>query len=463
MKLSFLGGARTVTGSMHLIEVNGQRVLLDCGIFQGRRAESEQRNLNLPFEAHCANALILSHAHIDHSGNIPTLVRGGFVGDILCTPATRDLATIMLRDSARIQEKDVEYVNKIRARKNEPPVTSLYTIADAEQAIQYLVARAYHRPFDVAPGVRATFFDAGHILGSAITVLEISENGNTTRLAFSGDLGRKRMPLLKSLETIRDIDYLIVESTYGDRLHGELSDADAKFARVVKETVARGGKVIIPAFAVGRAQQLIFALHRLIDSQAIPRVPVYVDSPLAIDATEIFRMHPDAFDGDVKEMIERAHDPFGFRRLQYVREVEESKRLNEMDEPMIIISASGMAEFGRIRHHLANNIGDARNTILIVGFQAEHTLGRKLIEGMKRVRIFGEEYTVRAHVERIDGFSAHADRSELLAWIDAAKANLKAVFVVHGEEQSAFALADGIRALGVPEVIVPKVGDSVPL
>ena len=463
MKLSFLGGARTVTGSMHLIEVNSQRVLLDCGIFQGRRAESEQRNLNLPFEAHCANALILSHAHIDHSGNIPTLVRGGFVGDILCTPATRDLAAIMLRDSARIQEKDVEYVNKIRARKNEPPIAPLYTVADAEQAIQYLVARAYHRTFDVVPGVRATFFDAGHILGSAITVLDISENGKTTRLAFSGDLGRKRMPLLKSLETIRDVDYLIVESTYGDRLHGELNDADAKFARVVKETVARGGKVIIPAFAVGRAQQLIFALHRLIDAQAIPRVPVYVDSPLAIDATEIFRMYLDAFDGDVKEMVERAHDPFGFRKLQYIREVEDSKRLNEMDEPMIVISASGMAEFGRIRHHLANNIADPRHTILIVGFQAEHTLGRKLAEGLKRVRIFGEEYTVRAQVERIDGFSAHADRDELLAWVELAKANLKGVFVVHGEEKSALALADGIRALGVPEVIVPKVGDTVPL
>lgn len=463
MKLSFLGGARTVTGSMHLIQVNERRVLLDCGMFQGRRAESEHRNLNLPFEAHCANALILSHAHIDHSGNIPTLVRGGFVGDILCTPATRDLATIMLRDSARIQEKDVEYVNQVRARHNEPPVAPFYTVADAEQAIQYLVGRAYHRPFEVVPGVHATFFDAGHILGSAITVLEISENGNTKRLAFSGDLGRKKMPLLKSLETIRDVEYLIVESTYGDRLHGELSDADAKLARVVKETVERDGKVIIPAFAVGRAQQLIFALHRLIDKKVIPRVPVYVDSPLALDATEIFRMYPDAFNGNVKEFIERAHDPFGFRLLHYVREVEESKRLNEMDEPMIIISASGMAEFGRIRHHLVNNIGDARCTILIVGFQAEHTLGRKLAEGMKRVRIFGEEYTVRAQVERIDGFSAHADRDELLAWIDLAKSNLKGVFVVHGEAKSALALADGIRALGVREVSVPNVGDTATL
>lgn len=463
MQLSFLGGARTVTGSMHLIEVNRQRVLLDCGMFQGRRAESEQRNLNLPFEAHCANAVILSHAHIDHSGNIPTLVRGGFVGDILCTPATRDLATIMLRDSAHIQDKDVEYVNKVRARHNEPPVGALYRVEDADQAIQSLVGRAYHRPFDVVPGVRATFFDAGHILGSAITVLALSENGHTIRLGYSGDLGRKAMPLLRTRETIREIDYLIVESTYGDRLHGGLGDADAKLARLVKATVERNGKVIIPAFAIGRAQELIFALHRLIDQGAIPRVPVYVDSPLAADATEVFRMYPEAFNGDVKEMVERAHDPFGFRKLQYIREVEDSKRLNEIDEPMIIISASGMAEFGRIRHHLVQNIGDPRSTILIVGFQAEHTLGRRLIEGMKRVRIFGEEYTVRAQVERIDGFSAHADRDELLAWIDLAKGNLKAVFVVHGEEQSAFALADGVRSLGVPEVIVPKVGDSVPL
>lgn len=462
MKLSFLGGARTVTGSMHLIEVNNQRVLLDCGLFQGRRAEMERRNLNLPFEAHCANALILSHAHIDHSGNIPNLVRGGFVGDIFCTPATRDLAAIMLRDSAHIQEKDVEYVNKLRARKGEPPVAPLYTIADAEQAIRYLVAHDYHRQFRVVDGTFATFFDAGHILGSAITLLDIWE-GRRIRLAFSGDLGRQKMSLLKPPEIIGEIDYLVIESTYGDRSHESASDADAKLARVVNETLERGGKVIVPAFAVGRAQQLVFALHRLIDSGAIPSVPVYVDSPLAVDATEIFRMYPDAFNGAVREFIERAHDPFGFRKLRYVREVEESKQLNEMDTPMIIISASGMAEFGRIRHHLANNIGDARHTILMVGFQAEHTLGRKLVEGQKRVRIFGEEHTVRAQVERIDGFSAHADHAELLAWIDGAKEKLRGVFVVHGEEKSALALADGIRALGVPNVGVPQVGDSVML
>ena len=462
MKLSFLGGARTVTGSMHLIEVNNQRVLLDCGLFQGRRAEMERRNLNLPFEAHCANALILSHAHIDHSGNIPNLVRGGFVGDIFCTPATRDLAAIMLRDSAHIQEKDVEYVNKLRARKGEPPVAPLYTIADAEQAIRYLVAHDYHRQFRVVDGTFATFFDAGHILGSAITLLDIWER-RRIRLAFSGDLGRQKMSLLKPPEIIGEIDYLVIESTYGDRSHESASDADAKLARVVNETLERGGKVIVPAFAVGRAQQLVFALHRLIDSGAIPSVPVYVDSPLAVDATEIFRMYPDAFNGAVREFIERAHDPFGFRKLRYVREVEESKQLNEMDTPMIIISASGMAEFGRIRHHLANNIGDARHTILMVGFQAEHTLGRKLVEGQKRVRIFGEEHTVRAQVERIDGFSAHADHAELLAWIDGAKEKLRGVFVVHGEEKSALALADGIRALGVPNVGVPQVGDSVML
>lgn len=463
MKLSFLGGARTVTGSMHLLETNERRVLLDCGMFQGRRSESERRNLNLPFQAHCANALILSHAHIDHSGNIPTLVRGGFVGDILCTPATRDLATIMLRDSARIQEKDIEYVNKVRARHQEPPVAPLYSIADAEQAIQYLVGRAYHRPFNVTDGVTATFFNAGHILGSAITLLEIHEEGRTLRLAFSGDLGRTQMPLLQSLETIGDVDYLIVESTYGNRLHGDLAESEERLAQLVRDTVAQGGKVVIPAFAVGRAQQLIFALHRLTDSGVIPRVPVYVDSPLAVDATEIFRMYPAAFNDQVKEFIERSHDPFGFRTLHYVRDVDESKWLNTQDEPMIIVSPSGMAEFGRVRHHLANTIADSRNTILLVGYQAEHTLGRQLGDGAKRVRIFGEEHPVRAHVERMDGFSAHADRNELLAWIDCAKANLKSVFVVHGEEESALALADGIRALGVPEVVVPHLGDAVSL
>lgn len=311
------------------------------------------------------------------------------------------------------------------------------------------------------PGVRATFFNAGHILGSAITVIEISENGKTTRLAFSGDLGRPHMPLLKSAETIPDVDYLIVESTYGDRLHGEMTEAEEKLAHIVKTTIERGGKVIIPSFAVGRAQQLVFALHQFIDRGVIPRVPVYVDSPLSVDATEIFRLHPESFNAEVREFVEREHDPFGFRQLHYIRNVEESKRLNTLDEPMIIISASGMAEFGRIRHHLANNIGDLRTTVLIVGFQAEHTLGRKLIEGMKRVRIFGEEYKVRAQVERIDGFSAHADRDELLAWVGSVKQNLKGVFVVHGEEQSALAFAESIRALGVPQVVVPKVDDSV--
>jgi len=460
MHLTFLGAARTVTGSMHLVEANGQRILLDCGLFQGRRAEAARRNLNLPFERHCVNAVILSHAHIDHSGNLPTLTRGGFVGEIVCTAATRDLVSIMLRDSAHIQEKDTEFVNKIRARHSEPSVEPLYTLADAEQSIQYLVGRSYNRWFELTDGVRAIFYDAGHILGSAISVLELNENGRTIRLGFSGDLGRRGMPILRDPNVISDVDCLIVESTYGDRRHGPLTEAEDKLAEVVNATYARRGKVIIPALAVGRTQEIVYALHRLLHAGRIPALPVFVDSPLAVDATEIFRLHPECFDAETQSFL-RQDDPFGFRQLHYFRDVEDSMRLNTWDEPMIIISASGMCEAGRILHHLKHNVGDPRNTILLVSFQAAHTLGRKLADGWEKVRIFGEEYTVRARVERIDGLSAHADREDLLWWIGQAKGYLKKVFVVHGEESQSLALADGIRALGVPEVMVPEPGEQV--
>jgi metallo-beta-lactamase family protein len=460
MKITFFGAARTVTGSMHLLEANGRRILLDCGLFQGPRAEAFRRNRELPFEAASVDRMILSHAHIDHSGNIPSLVRSGFRGDILCTPATRDLCGAMLRDSAHIQEADARLVNKIDRGRGIAPVEPLYTVADAEAALTHLVGLSYGRPFDVAPGVRLTFRDAGHILGAAITLLDVTEGARAFRFAFTGDLGRRGLPILRDPELVPDIDVLITESTYGNSLHGAVADVEKELEAIVAATAARGGKVVIPAFAVGRTQEIVFALHRLNEAGRIPAVPVFVDSPLALDATEVFRIHPEVFDAETVEHLRRGEDPFGFRRLRYVRTVEESKALNDLAGPAVIISASGMAESGRVLHHLAHTIGDPANTILLVSWQAPHTLGRRLLDGEETVPILGRGHRVRAVVKVIGGFSAHADRDELAWWIGAAAKRLKTVFVVHGEETAALALAGAVRAMGVPRVEWPSPGES---
>ncbi len=466
MKLRFMGAVRTVTGSMHMLTVNGSNILLDCGLFQGRRREAFERNRNLPFEARDVDALILSHAHIDHSGNIPSLVRSGFRGDIYATFATRDLCAAMLPDSAHIQEQDVAYVNKKRARKGLPPVEALYSKEDANASLQYFVGVSYDRGFEVTPGVRATFRDAGHILGSAITVLDIEEDGRQCRLAFSGDLGRKDLPILRDPSPIHDVDYLIIESTYGNRRHETPEEAQAALRRVVNETYRRGGKVIIPAFSVGRTQEIVYTLHRLTEARQIPNLPIFVDSPLSVNVTEVFRLHPECYDEETAQFIlgDRHPDPFGFKRLRYIRDVEASKELQFVREPVIIISASGMCEAGRILHHLKNNIEDRRNTILIVGWQAPHTLGRRLVERQEKVKIFGEEYTLKAEVEVIGGYSAHADRDELLDYVrPLINGRLKKVFVVHGEEEASLALADGLGDLGVPDVIVPELMEEAVL
>ncbi len=465
MEIQFLGAARTVTGSMHRLQVNGETILLDCGLFQGRRKEAFERNRNLPFNAADVGCLILSHAHIDHSGNVPNLVKSGFEGNMWSTFATRDLCSIMLLDSGYIHEKDALYVNKRHARKGEPPVEPLYTVDDASRSLKYFVSIGYDRWFRPSPGVRSMFFDAGHILGSAITLLEIDDRGRQLRLAFSGDLGRRDMPILRDPTFVNDIDALIIESTYGDRRHETIQGAEAVLERVVNDTCGRGGKVIIPSFAVGRTQELVYALHRLTDAHRVPEVPIFVDSPLAVNATEIFRLHPECFDEETNAFMEddKHPGPFGFGRLRYIRDVEESKRLNTMEGPAIIISASGMAETGRILHHLKNHIGNPANTVLIVGWQAPHTLGRRLVEKCEVVRIFGEEYQRLADVQVINGFSAHADRPELLDFVARARTNgrLQHVFVVHGDEEPAMALAEGIKALGVPHVRVPERGETV--
>jgi metallo-beta-lactamase family protein len=461
MKITFWGAARAVTGTQHLVEVNGQRVLLGCGLFQGHRAEAFERNRNLPFDPRSIDAVILSHAHIDHCGNIPTLVKGGFEGDIHCTMATADLVSIMLRDSAHINAKDVEYVNKKQRRKGLPPIEPLYSVEEAEHSLRFLQAHSYNRSFPVTKGVQAILRDAGHILGSAIDVLSINDGGTRLRMGFTGDLGRRDLLILRDPALVEDLDYLITESTYGNRLHDDISHVEGEMARIVGQTYSRRGKLIIPAFAVERTQEVVYTLHRLRNAGRIPALPVYVDSPLAVDATEIFRLHPECFDEETNEFLLREQDPFGFRGLHYVRNVEDSKLLNEMAGPLIIISASGMCEAGRILHHLKHNIEDPRNTVLIVSFQAEHTLGRRIRERRPKVRIFGDEYRLRAHVEIIDAFSAHADRAELLSWIGHANSHLKGVYVVHGEEEESLALAEGIRGLGIDHVSVPRRGEAI--
>lgn len=460
IKITFHGAARTVTGSRHLLEFNQRQILLDCGFYQGRRKETYDRNLHFPFDPSEVDALILSHAHIDHLGNVPNLVKQGFKGDIHCTAATSDLASIMLLDSAHIQESDARFVSKVRRRHDQPPVEPLYGTRDVPPALDLLESHRYNRWFAVDGGVQAMFRDAGHILGSAITVMRLDDGGESLRLCFTGDLGRKNLPIVRDPYVVDDADVLIIESTYGDRLHANINEAQDKLARVINETVARGGKIIVPSFALERTQDLIYGVHKLKLAQRIPDIPVYVDSPLAIDATDIFRLHPECFDDEMNEFMRTVEDPFGFRKLHYVRTTDESIMLNMMHGPMMIISASGMAEAGRILHHLKNNVGDPRNTILIVGWQAENTLGRKIAEKWDEVPIFGEQYSLKAQVEVFDEFSAHADRNDLLEWVSKGQMRWRKVFVVHGEETSALSLAQAFRDMGLPDVVVPELGQS---
>jgi len=459
VKIEFLGAARNVTGSMHLLHVNGSRVLLECGLFQGRRSESYKRNQNLPFDASAIDAMVLSHAHIDHSGNIPNLVKSGFEGNIHCTFATRDLCSIMLRDSAHIMEGDIRYLNKKRRRKNLAPVEPIYTVSDATASLTQFVSMDYGRSAYIVPGVKLTFYDAGHILGSALCALDITENGRAFRLLFTGDVGRSDMPILRDPQVVPDVDYLITESTYGARLHGKAQDAERALMRCVNETYDRGGKLIIPAFSVGRTQEIVYALHRLHNAHEIPYLPIFVDSPMAINATEVFRLHPEYYDHETHDFMLTYRDPFGFSKLRYLRRAEESKELNGRTEPMIIISASGMCEAGRILHHLKNNIEDSRNTVLFVGYQAQHTLGRRILEGRPQVSIFGDEYALKAHIERIDGYSAHADRDELLNFAQALNpSRIKKAFIVHGDEDAELAFEKSLQEIGVRNTRVPELG-----
>ena len=460
MHIHFYGAARTTTGSMHLLEVNGSKVLLDCGLFQGKRKEAFERHRHLPFDADSADVCVLSHAHIDHSGNLPSLVKNGFRGKIFATPATRDLCEIMLRDSAHIQEKDVEYVNRKRLRQHKNPFEPLYTQEDVPETLARFQPVPYETPTEVAPGVRVTFHDAGHILGSAITVLEISENGNTKRLLFTGDLGRKDMPILKDPVIVQDIEFLITESTYGNRLHPSHEDVKQSLLELCRKVTERRSRLIIPAFSVGRTQQLLYFLHELWSDENLPEIPIYVDSPLSTKATQVYDEHPECYDKEMRELILDNEDPFSLRRVRYTADVKESKKLNSIPGPVIIISASGMCEAGRILHHLKNNIGDERNIVLIVGYQAEHTLGRRLVHHETPIRIFGDEYELKAEVHSIQALSAHADRNELLAYFDRMGPAVERAFVVHGDLDQAQPLADALTGLGAKDVVIPEQGQT---
>jgi metallo-beta-lactamase family protein len=472
MRIHFHGAARSVTGSMHILEVGDQRVLLECGMYQGKRKEATKRNRELPFDPKGIHAATLSHAHIDHSGNLPNLVKNGYGGSILATSGTADVARVLLRDSAMIQARDAEYLNRKIDKKNKKhkgkpkgkkhePVEPIYTIDDAIETGNRFQEVPYHEAVEVAPGVRLTFHDAGHILGSAVSLYELTEGDRTIRLGFTGDLGRPRQPILRDPEALPAIDYLITESTYGDRVHDSDESMKDQLHRIMAETIERGGRLVIPAFSVGRTQNLVYYLAELFHEGRLQPIKIFVDSPLAVNATKAYRDHPECFDLETQAMLESGQNPFGFELLTYTRSREESMEINSYDKPCVVISASGMCEGGRILHHLKRGVSQVENTLLIVGYQAEHTLGRRILDGEEVVPILGKDFKVRCQVKKMNGLSAHADREEMSTYIKHIP-GLKQVFVVHGEETASLAFAEHLEGLGL-KAHVPTLGESVEL
>ncbi len=461
MKLQFVGAAQTVTGSMHLLHVNGSKILFDCGMFQGKRKEAFEINRTFDqFNPKDIDIVILSHAHIDHAGNLPTLVKNGFKGPIYSTRATKDLAYIMLQDCAHIQEKDVEFVNKKRKKQGKRLFEPLYTSEDVEKTISLFKAFNYYEDIDITPDVRLRFYDAGHILGSSFVHLMIQENDRVISFAFTGDMGRPNLPILRDPEKIPDVDYFICESTYGGRFHDPFDVSGAKIIEVLKRAVEKKSKIIVPSFSVGRTQEIVYILHNIFNAHPELRIPIYVDSPLSVNATEVFRNHPECFDFETSRFIMKHEDPFGFNLLNYITSVDSSKALNDTKGPIMIISSSGMAEAGRIQHHLANNIQDANNMVLMVGYCAEHTLGRKIIEGEKELHILGDTYQMNAEVVLFNSLSAHADSNELIDYcqnLDTAK--MKKMFLVHGDLDQQEKFRTRLNQIGFQNVEIPKKGD----
>ena len=452
MDITFIGATRTVTGSLHLFEYNKQKFLLECGLYQGHRDEAERINRTFAFKPKDIKAVILSHAHIDHSGNLPNLSKRGFTGPIYCTPATKDIVSLLLIDSAKIQQYDIEYLNK-KYKKNGLPIKEpLYTVEDAEQAIQQLTPVNYGETFEPVNGVKAALFDAGHILGSSIIVL----NADGKKILFSGDLGRKNMPIIKDPTVITDVDYMILESTYGGRTHKSFEGMTDEFREIINSGKKHNGKIIIPAFAVERTQVLITMLKNLYEEGSLKDMPVYVDSPLATSVTDVFRDHPECFDKETYQIFVDS-DPFNFPGLDYIKDSEESKNLNNQNRPMIIMSASGMCEGGRVTHHLIHSVEKRNNIVVITGFQARGTLGRKILEGADKIRIFNNEYKVRAQVHFMGGLSAHADGNDLLEYVaNCTNGNCKTIFLIHGDLDEAYALKNGIQSAHNIEVDIPQ-------
>jgi metallo-beta-lactamase family protein len=468
IELAFLGGAATVTGSKHLVRTSHATVLLECGLFQGHRAEANRRNRSLPIDVATLDAVVLSHAHLDHSGALPVLAHHGYRGPIYATPATRDLCAPMLEDAASIQLADARHIDRLIARGVDlDPVTPLYDHDDVVAALELMIGLPYHRRQTIARGIELTFLDAGHVLGSAIVILDVEDGGTKARIAFTGDLGRPNMPILRDPEIPERVDFLITESTYGDRRHAPIAQSEDALAKVVSRTAARGGKLVIPSFALERAQEIIFALGRLRHRGAVPALPIYVDSPLATKLTDVFRLHPDCYDREAFAQLQTG-SLFEFDGLHYVTDVEDSKAIDATPGPAIVIAGSGMCEGGRVLHHLRTLVSEPRNTVAIVGFQAEHTLGRRIVERRPQVKIFGMMHELHAEVVVFDGFSAHADQPGLIEFSEAvrkrqAPRTLRRIFLVHGEPVAQTALAAQLLARGFSDVISPGLGDRIEL
>jgi len=463
MKIKFLGAAREVTGSKHLLTTNyGKQILLDCGVFQGKGLETDAMNRKLGFNPEKINHIVLTHAHIDHSGLIPYIYKLGFRGSVICTNATRDLCALMLADSGQIHEHDTITFNKKRHRQGLDPVEPLYTKADAVECMQLFIGVPYDRKFQIDQYTKLKFTNTGHMLGSGVVNIEISENGKTTRIAYTGDIGRPVNRILKPPQVFPQADFLIAESTYGDRLHVQNEEAEEELLNVVKETcVNKGGKLIIPSFSVGRTQEIVYSLNNLYNAGKLPKVDIYVDSPLSVDVTSVFRLHPECFNDDILHVMETDPDPFGFNSLFYIRKQEDSKKLNSIKKPCVIISASGMMEAGRVKHHLANNISDPKNTILAVGYCSPRTLGARILRGDKIVSIFGNKYEVKAEIRRIESFSGHGDYKEMINYLKCQDlSELQNTFLVHGEYETQLKYKSYLEEAGFKNIIIPGPGDE---
>lgn len=462
MRITFHGAAQTTTGSMHLVEANGKRILLDCGLYQGHRKEAFEKNRNLPIDPKTIDFVILSHAHIDHSGNLPQLVRQGFRGKVFARQSTTDLCDVMLRDSCFLQRRDLEYVNKKRRRDGKRPFEPLYEESDVDALMPMFVPTHLHEPREIARGITLEFFNAGHILGSALVQLDVrADHGRNHRLLFSGDLGQPNQPILRHYEYPSGADILLIESTYADRLHPSADDVEERLADYLKYIDRHNSKLLVPAFSVGRTQQLIWYLNRLKEKGKVPReVRLYIDSPLSQKATRIYANHREVYNDEAKRMIAEGKDPLVFPGMTFVGTPQESMALNDAPGPMIIIAASGMCEGGRVLHHLKQVAGDPDNIILICGFQAENTLGRRVVEKVSPLKVLGEEVELKARVEVINALSAHADRDGLMDWLDEVKDNVRHAFAVHGEPEKVSAMERLLREHGIPNAVAPKPGQT---